>query len=230
MKETDLYYPIKRFFEDKGYKVKAEITNCDVVAIKEDDEPIIIELKKFLSIDLLTQGIDRQFISDNVYLAFPHGNGKVFKKRLDGFIKLCKRLGLGLLSVRLEVDLIVVHCEPQEYKPRKINKRKIGLLNEFNKRIGDPNVGGQSRKKIITAYRQDVLRILKYMELNGATQPKDIVKDLGIKKAPSILQLNYYGWFERKKRGVYVVSSLGQEAITENADYCEIFNITNTNY
>ena len=46
MKETDLYNPIKVFFEAKGYEVKAEVTDCDVVALKKDEEPIIIELKK----------------------------------------------------------------------------------------------------------------------------------------------------------------------------------------
>ena len=69
MKETDLYNPIKVFFEAKGYEVKAEVTDCDVVALKKDEEPIIIELKKSLSFDFLIQGIDRQGISDNVYLA-----------------------------------------------------------------------------------------------------------------------------------------------------------------
>ena len=207
MKETDLYHPIKRFFEESGYEVKAEITDCDVVAIKEGDAPIIIELKKVLSIDFLVQSID--------------GNGKVFKKRLVGFVRLCKRLGLGLLSVRMDENLVVVHCEPQEYHPRKITKRTTGLLNEFNNRVGDPNVGGQSRRKIITAYRQDVLRILKYVELNGATSPKVIINELKINNAPSILQLNYYGWFERTQRGIYNISSLGEVAINDYADYFE---------
>ena len=92
-------------------------------------------------------------------------------------------------------------------------------MNEFHNRLGDPNVGGQSGKKIITAYRQDVLRILKYIELNGAISPKDIIKDLNIKKAPSILQLNYYGWFERVDRGVYSISVLGKKAVNDNANY-----------
>jgi len=219
LKETDLYNPIKVFFEAKGYEVKAEVTDCDVVALKKYEEPIIIELKKSLSFDFLIQGIDRQGISDNVYLAFPHGNGNIFKKRIKGAVKLCKRLGLGLISVRLHEQMIIVHCDPEEYRPRKVKKRKIGLLNEFHNRLGDPNVGGQSGKKIITAYRQDVLRILKYIELNGAISPKDIIKDLNIKKAPSILQLNYYGWFERVDRGVYSISVLGKKAVNDNANY-----------
>ena len=81
MKETDLYIPIKRFFESKGYEVKAEIKDCDAIAIKEDEEPIIIELKTGLTIDLLMQGVDRQLISDFVYLVVPHRGGRIFKKR-----------------------------------------------------------------------------------------------------------------------------------------------------
>ena len=38
MKETDLYNPIKVFFEAKGYEVKAEVTDCDVVALKKDED------------------------------------------------------------------------------------------------------------------------------------------------------------------------------------------------
>jgi hypothetical protein len=138
---------------------------------------------------------------------------------LVGFIKLCKRLGLGLLSVKLVENSILVHCEPREFKARKIKKRKTGLLNEFINRVGDPNIGGQSRRKIITAYRQDVLRILKHMEHNHPMKPKDIKKELKISNAPSILQLNYYGWFYRKKRGIYEISSLGKQALCDYKDY-----------
>ena len=153
MKETDLYNPIKVFFEARGYEVKAEVTDCDVVALKKDEEPIIIELKKSLSFDFLIQGIDRQGISDNVYLAFPHGNGNVFKKRIKGAVKLCKRLGLGLISVRLDEQMILVHCDPEEYRPRKVKKRKTGLLNEFHNRLGDPNDSLETCSRELGSYR-----------------------------------------------------------------------------
>jgi len=35
------------------------------------------------------------------------------------------------------------------------------------------------------------------------------------------LQLNYYGWFERTQRGIYNISSLGEVAINDYADYFE---------
>lgn len=46
LKETDLYWPIKAFLEDQGYEVKAEVIDCDVVAMRNDEPPLIVELKK----------------------------------------------------------------------------------------------------------------------------------------------------------------------------------------
>ena len=44
-KETDLYAPVKAMLEAKGYTVKAEVNGCDVVACKDDDPIVIVELK-----------------------------------------------------------------------------------------------------------------------------------------------------------------------------------------
>ena len=57
------------------------------------------------------------------------------------------------------------------------------------------------------------------MEHNHPMKPKDIKKELKISNAPSILQLNYYGWFYRKKRGIYEISSLGKQALCDYKDY-----------
>ena len=70
MAETDLYRPIKLFLEKQGYAVKAEIRDCDVVAVRGEEAPVIVELKTAFSLPLLLQGVDRQSMSDAVYLAF----------------------------------------------------------------------------------------------------------------------------------------------------------------
>ena len=57
--ETELYAPIKQYFEQRGYTVRAEMKHCDLVAIRGDEPPIIVELKKSFNIPLLVQGIDR---------------------------------------------------------------------------------------------------------------------------------------------------------------------------
>jgi len=70
MKESDLFKPIKKYLETSGYKVRAEVKNCDITATK-DDELIIIELKLSVNIQLLIQATDRQRITDSVYVAIP---------------------------------------------------------------------------------------------------------------------------------------------------------------
>ena len=198
--------------------MKAEIQDCDVVAVRGDEPPVVVELKLGLTIALLLQGVDRQAITDAVYLAVPRGKGKAFLLRVKEARKLCLRLGLGLMSVRLPDGTIEVHCDPKPYQPRKITRRKTALLKEFQARVGDPNTGGQVGRKLMTAYRQDVLRLLNYIAQNGASKPRDCVAKLQIAKAPSMLSVDHYGWFYRVERGVYDLSEAGQQATQDYAD------------
>ncbi|PCJ75019.1 MAG: hypothetical protein COA53_06775 [Rhodobacteraceae bacterium] len=222
MKETDLYAPVKAFLEKQGYEVKAEITDCDLVAIRGTDPPVIVELKLSLSLDLLMQGIARQRITDAVYIAVPAGKGKAWSARAKDAVKICKRLGLGLISVRFDSEqgLIIVHTDPGAHKIHKLAKRKSALLLEFQRRVGDPNTGGQSRRAIITAYRQDALRIAVALQA-GPRAPSDLAKSLAIPKTPSILQKNHYGWFIRIERGVYSIGPDGQAALKTYSDIVE---------
>ena len=87
MLETELYLPVKRFLEAQGFAVKAEIGGCDVLAVRGDEPPVIVELKTSFNLQLLLQGIDRQGVTDTVYLAIPEP-----KRSLPGdILRLCKR-------------------------------------------------------------------------------------------------------------------------------------------
>ena len=44
-RETDLYEPVRRFLEEEGYTVQAEVKGCDVAAVK-NGHLVIVELKK----------------------------------------------------------------------------------------------------------------------------------------------------------------------------------------
>lgn len=126
MRETDLYPPIKAYLEQQGYEVKSEIKGCDVVALRGDEQPVIVELKTGFNLSLLFQGVDRQSLSEDVYLAFaiPHKLKRThtwFRYKKDT-IKLCRRLGLGLMTVRMGEGLptdIQLHLDPGPYIPRK---------------------------------------------------------------------------------------------------------------
>ena len=106
IRETDLYNPIKMFFEAQGYEVKSEICGCDVVAIRDNDPTVIIELKTKFSLELVLQGVERLSVSNNVYLAILEGQGSGLNKRRNKIIKLCRILGFGFLLVTVSKNTI----------------------------------------------------------------------------------------------------------------------------
>ncbi|MEM7441375.1 MAG: DUF2161 family putative PD-(D/E)XK-type phosphodiesterase [Pseudomonadota bacterium] len=215
MRETDLYGPVKAYLEGQGYEVKSEIQSCDVVARRGSEPPVVVELKLSLSLNLLMQGVDRQAITDAVYLAVPATKGRSWGSQLRTAVKLCRRLGLGLLTIR--GNSVIAEVDPGPYAPRKMPKRREALLREFDRRVGDPNTGGQTRRKIVTAYRQDALRLAIMARASGDIRPKE-ARAAGVEKAASILQKDHYGWFEREDRGVYSLRPAGIAALDTYAD------------
>ena len=221
MRETDLYPAIKFYLEKQGYDVKAEVNDCDVVAVRDEEPPIIVELKLSFSLPLVLQAIDRQSLCDDVYVAIPKptkkAGGAMWKRNRRGLLKLCKRLGLGLITVDLKKSkarAVDVHCDPAPYSPRKNKRRQGQLLKEFHERIGDPNVGGVNKCKIITSYRQDALRCLSYIDEQGAARLKEIREKTQVERAGGILQKDHYGWFTRVDRGIYDITPQGKTALT----------------
>jgi len=224
LKETDLYPAIKTYLETQGYEVKSEVCACDVVGVRGNEAPVIVELKTGFTLPLLLQGVDRLAVSDRVYLAFAVGEvvakNALWGKSKKEIKKLCRRLGLGLISVQINEkrdDFVEVHLDPIPYVPRKNKKRQGRLLREFELRVGDPNEGGVTRKTIITAYRQDALRCLNHLNHNGPTKLADLRTATGVQRASGILQNDHYGWFERVERGVYQLTPKGVMALEEFA-------------
>jgi hypothetical protein len=212
MFETDLYAPVKRFLEAQGYAVKGEIKECDIVAVRGDDPPLIVELKTAFSLQLVLQAIDRQGISDVVYIGIPPPK----RRQYSDIVKLCRRLGLGLLIIT--GDFVEAVADPAAYQPRKIAKRKTLLLKEFAHRVGDTTKGGSStRGPRMTAYRQDALRCAKHLSENGASKAAMIKQRTNVQRAPNILLNDVYGWFQREERGIYKLSPKGEAAMVEFA-------------
>jgi hypothetical protein len=220
--ETELYPPIKAFLEGLGYEVRGEVRHCDLVAIRGEEEPVVVELKKTFNLPLLIQGIDRQRHTDRVYVGVelpatgkaPHG------LHWSDLVRLCRMLGLGLMTVRFykrKKPRVEVLCEPGAYQPRTSRKQRLLLLNEFHERSGDYNVGGSTQKKVVTAYREKALTLAKWIHEQGPSSPARLRELTGNAKAGQCLQTNVYGWFVRIKRGQYGLSPEGEQALTEYA-------------
>lgn len=213
MKEADLYPDLKAYLEAQGYVVKGEVGACDILARRGDEPAVVVEMKLSFSLALVMQGIARQALFDDVYLAVPVTE-KGWKLRYKDIVALCRRLGLGLLAVK--PGQVEAHLDPAPYSPRKNTLRAGRLLREFERRVGDPNLGGTTGIKRVTAYRQDALRCLLAMQA-GAVKPAAIAKAAGVTRAGDILRADHYGWFERVSVGIYALTPQGRAAIVAEA-------------
>lgn len=210
--ETDLYAPVKAWLEGVGYEVKSEVGPADVMAIRDGEPPVIVELKAGFSLTLLQQAVARQAVTDLVYVAVPRWSGKPGWRSFKGNLGLCRRLGLGVLSVRLKEGLVQVHADPGPFQPRKCKVKTARLLSEFARRDGDPNMGG-TNGKLVTAYRQDAEKLAACLAKEGPMKGAALAKATGVTTATRMMAINHYGWFERVERGIYGLTDEGRAAL-----------------
>jgi hypothetical protein len=189
MKESDLYLPLKRLLESQHYEVKAEVHDCDVLAVRGEEAPVVVELKVALNLDVILQAVERLSLTPNVYIGIP-AECAAFKRRRKHTIKLLRMLGLGLVVIQSKrgTGSATVLLDPGMYVPRKSKPRQRRLLGEFARRVGDPNLGGMA-SRVAEALREP--------------------------KARDFLYRDVYGWFDRASPGVYDLSPRGRREIAE---------------
>lgn len=116
--ETELYPPVKNFFEKRGCEVKAEVRGCDLVAVHPQDPVMtIVEMKRIFTLPLLLQGVDRQKTGARVWLAVERNRAKrgAHNQRYHELTALCRRLRLGFMTVtfyKTKPPVVEVWCEP----------------------------------------------------------------------------------------------------------------------
>ena len=217
--ESDLFEPVQDYLVLQGYSVKAEVRHCDITAVK-DDELVVIELKKNLNMSLLIQAANRQKFADSVYVAVASGIRKSRPKNFKGACHLLKRLELGLILVsflktKTKIEIIF---HPSEFKKRKSHKARKSIIREISGRTGNFNTGGSTGKQIVTAYRENVIHIACALAGKSGLSPAELRTSGTPGNTQRILSDNYYGWFERVKRGVYKLHPQGQKALENYPD------------
>jgi hypothetical protein len=196
-REVDLYPPVKAFLEGRGFEVKGEVGGCDVVAVRGEEPPLIVETKLGFTLGLVLQAVDRLRVADRVYVAVP---AEAARRR--GIRPLCRRLGLGLLLIHGPRRAVEVAVEPGPYRPPRDRRRTVRLLAEHRRRAGDPTPGGATRVPIMTAYRQEAIRVAGALA-DGPATVAALRERAAAPNAGRILARDPYGWFERVERGTY---------------------------
>ena len=210
-----MYLPVKELLEKSGFKVKGEIGEIDIFAMRSEFS-VAVELKTKISLKLLYQAVERQKIADSVYVAIP---AEAKKSHLDSyrhFIHLLRRLEIGLIIVNKDKAFIELESIPFDRK-RSVSRnhlKKDRIILEFTSRNNSLNIGGSKGKKI-THYRELSLQIGLFLKEYVISSPKKIKEATKIENTASILQKNYYGWFSRLSRGTYGLSLVGEKEVQE---------------
>ncbi|MBN1858406.1 hypothetical protein JW848_04290 [Candidatus Bipolaricaulota bacterium] len=217
LRETDLFAPVRSFLEASGHTVRAEVADCDVVGYA-GGKLVVVELKTRITLELLAQATARQRFADLVYVAVPGPIPRRSRRRWRGIKRLLRRLELGLLLVyptpspgRVEE----VH-PPKPYRMRKSSQQRAAVLEEMVGRTATRNTGGSTRRKRVTAYRENAIQIAVVLDRFGPLSASQLQQQHNTgSKTHAILYRDYYGWFERVGRGVYGVSAAGRRAFDE---------------
>lgn len=230
MLEKDLYQPIKDYFIDNGYLVRGEVENCDLIAVK-DEVITVVELKKNLTVKLLTQAVKRQKIGDQVYMAVPKPKGFRYSRSWNDTVHLIRRLELGLLfvSFRGEEKHVEIVIEPKPFNRKRSQvlnkKRRARLIKEVKERHEDYNIGGTTGIKLVTAYKEKAIHIACCLNRYETLTTKEL-REMGTDQAKTtrILYNNYYNWFKKVDRGVYQLTEVGKKELDDYKALTEFYN------
>ena len=168
--EADMFPPIKAFFASIGYSVNAEVKGCDV-ALMKNDELLLIELKKSFNITLLYQAMSRKKTASQVYVAIPRPK-RVRDKNYHAMLEILKKLEIGLITVAMDspTRAISIILQPPALPGNKSLKSRDKMLREIGGRSNDTNVGGVTKTKLMTAYREKCIKIACALHIAGKPQ------------------------------------------------------------
>jgi len=224
MRETELHAPLTTWLRGQGYHVSAEVQHCDLVATRPDGagDPVILELKTRMTLDLIAQGVRRQEISPSVYLAVPVSGSRGRIRNGRNVLAVLRRLELGLLLVRFlrTGTRVEVVLHPAEGTRRRRPRRRAAILREIDGRYAELNRAGQtSREERFSAYRQRAIRVAAILrDAPDTMTPAAIRAAGGPADTQPILSRNLYGWFDRESRGRYRLSDVGRAALERYVD------------
>ncbi len=214
MKESELYLPIKAFFENMGYTVKGEVKGCDLVAEK-DGRFVAVELKTSFNLKLVYQALERRKIAKEVYVCIPRPKNGARSRAWKDMVGLLKEIQVGLITVAVESPVKTVEIVIESGEKKGTGKKALSLKAEFESRSQDLNIGGVRRTKLMTAYREKSVKMAALCLVVGDVKTKT-ARELGCDNSEiRLLSDNFYGWFEKLGRGVYAISEKGREEIKE---------------
>lgn len=163
MKESDLYEPLKMYFESQRYIIYNEVqeTNgmkrADMVLTKEN-ELIVIEMKTSLTFNLIDQARYWTQVANYVYIAVPYSKTERSQTAYD----VLKMFGIGIIEIDIEKNKVISIISGRKREDSLLNKSKLSFLTEEHQTWS--KAGSPSSSKYVTGYSllmNDVYKALR---------------------------------------------------------------------
>lgn len=209
MRETDLFYPVKAWLEERGYDVYTEVESkytggrADIVAVA-GPAVTVVEMKLTLSLDLIAQAVRWKPFVNYVFIAVPQSRHRKIHGYADIFLR---REGIGLLEVRDYGHFTDVRARLEARFNRRVNDHIRKSLVPQHKELPGGHAGGG----YVTPYRITIDRVKQYLRSvkknDGWVTIKDILDHCETHYAapkPSLskaLTSFENDWCETKKEG-----------------------------
>ena len=215
LKESDMFLPIKQFFEEEGYSVYAEVPcwgkTADIVAVK-GKLVVVVETKLTMNIKLLEQVFNWQHKAHYVYAAVPQ------KAELTVWTReLLRNAGIGIICLDIDTTSDEFYCSRvYKYVPARLY-RKIGvkLPGELRPMRWDQHILPEHSQNI-SGVRQADIRVSRYkLMMKHVKRILSLKKEKGISidELTEALDIHY----ANPKTGLY-------NALKKyESDWCELF-------
>lgn len=178
MKETDLFFPVKEWLEERGYEVFSEVQSrytggrADIVAVNGPSVSVV-EMKTSLSLDVIAQAYRWKPYANYIYVAVPRSR----HRKLHGYASLfLKRDGIGLLEVD-DKQWTRVNDIIRAIFHRRIDDHIRESLVPQHKELPGGHAGGG----YVTTYRLTIDRVKSYLRTCALRNKNDgwvTIKDI----------------------------------------------------
>jgi len=217
-KESDMYEPIKSLLVSQGFIVRGEVKGCDIAAVS-GEMLWVIEMKLAANITLIYQAMERQSAANGVFVAIPRPKN-ARDKNFKALQKLLKKLELGLITVAMDspaqfAEVIFFPGGTGAKKTKAAVAKNEAIKKEIFGRTTD-TVGGTTKKKINTAYRERCVKIACILEAHDEVSLKTLREQFNEKNLSNMMRANYFGWFKKTEPQTYEITDICRKYLDEN--------------
>jgi len=170
-------------------------------------------MKTAFNLKLVYQALERRKLAEEIYVCIPRPKTGARSRSWRNMTELLKELKIGLITVALDSPVKTVEIVLESGERERKGKRAESLKKEFEGRNIDLNTGGINKTKLITAYREKSIKMAVLLDENGEVSFKE-ARIIGCEERElKVCTSNFYGWFERVKKGTYKLTDRGIEEI-----------------